>query len=1127
MTSVRRELLSRYFKKALWLGASALLVSGFAAVGVAGAQSITSGDISGTVTDSSGAVIPNASVTVTNPRTGAKKMGTSSSSGSFRVSLLTPGRYHVTVTAAGFDSSATDVEVDAGVVATDDVKLQIGSASTTIEVTEAAPLLHTESAEISTEFSQEQIASLPNPGNDLTFIAQTTPGAVMNTQGGYGNFASFGLPATANTFTVNGGYENDPFLNVNNSGATNLLLGNNDVGTVTVLSNAYGAQYGGLGGTQINEITRSGTNHFHGDATYQWNGSALNGNDYFNNQTGTPRPRSNANQWSAAFGGPIFRDKTFFFFNTEGLRVVIPVRGTIYAPSASFIAATEANATAQGPASLAFYQKFFSAYTSAKGYSTATPDTMDSNAVIYSANSSNFGHEAQYTGRIDQKLGDKDNLFLHATYDTGTQPTYTNLLNPIFDALSPQPQYSGQLNETHVFSPNITNQFVFAEIYYQAIFQNTNAAAANQYAPFGIIFFGSGDLGNNGFNNPGGEDFVWPQGRKVNGYQFIDDFSVTHGNHTLKAGFYMRRDDVTDYGPGVYTTPLVETTEASFEAASADIFIQQFPSRLTQPVAVYNMGLYLQDQWKPNKDLVLTAGIRFEHNSNPDCQTNCFARLANNFASLPTATTTPYSNATGNGLIDSGLHNGFANFQKVGYEPRFGFAYTPSALGSKTVVRGGFGIFADAFPAQIADDLLNNAPTNVGFAVAGDIYGNPAPLYAGAANSFNAQAAASNAGFQAGYKAGGSNASLSSTVPNFATPSFISPANTIKYPTYEEWNLAIEQQVGKSTTFGIDYVGNHTYHQPVLNTSANAYNSAPAPGFFPGFTTTQPNPNFSTVDQIYSGASSNYNGLVLTATKRSNYLTLQFNYTYSHALDEISNGGFDGFSGNSTAPTNPNPALLRQNYGNADYDTRNYISSNYVFTLPYSRGPKVLAKGWEIAGTVFHSSGLPFTFTDSVTATALQDYGGALYAKQTVAHVPTHCFAIQQITASTQSSNCRSSLDFGPATDFGQQERNQVFGPDFTDTDMSVYKSFDMPHYETAHLKLGVQFFNLLNHPNFAQPSHDLAPCYNNSGVFVGCQGTTVGTISGTVNPPTSILGSFLGGDASPRLIQLKANINF
>jgi hypothetical protein len=1105
--------MKRFFAFFLFLAVSFSVPSVFTAM----AQNVVSGDISGVVTDPTGAAVPGAAVTATFTATGGVKKATTGATGTYRISLLTPGTYHLTFAGKGFNTAETDVVVNAGVVAEGDAKLQLGSNNVTVEVTEASPLLQTENAEITTEFSKEQISSLPNPGNDLTFIGQTTPGAVMNTQGGYGNFSSFGLPATANTFTVNGGYENDPFLNVNNSGATNLLLGNNDIGTVTVLSNAYGAQYGGLGGTQVNEITRSGGNQFHGDATYYWNGSVMNGNDYFNNQQGIKRPRSNANQWSGALGGPIVKDKTFFFFNTEGLRVIIPVRGTVYAPSANYIATTEANAAEQGPAAVAFYKSYFGVYTAIPAYATAAADPNDPNVVIFGANAANFAHEAQYTGRIDQVVSSKDNAFVHFTYDTGVQPTFTSLLNPVFNTDSPQPQYEGQFNETHIFNSNTTNQFVAADIYYQAVFQNTTAAAANAIFPASIIFI-SGDLANNGLaETPGGEDFAFPQGRKVNGYQFADDFSMTHGKHTFKAGIYLRRDNVTDLSPQILTTPLVESYETDFEAATASVYIQQFPTRSEQPVSVYNLGIYFQDEWKPIPSLVVTAGMRFEHNSNPVCHTGCFDTFPGSFYSESTSQSTPYSNANGKGLINSGEQKAFQDFEKVGYEPRLDFAWTPPVLGSKTVVRGGFGIFADAFPAQIADTLLNNAPTNVGFTLFGPAAGGPAsPLYAGAPGSFYSVASGSSAAFQSAYNSGGSFTTISTAVPAFSAPNFASPAAKMSYPTYEEWNLMVEQQVGRTTTFGINYVGNHTYHQPVNNNSVNAYNAGGATGFPALSATGAPNPNFAQVTQVYSGAMSNYNGLVFTATKRSTLLTLQFNYTYSHALDEISNGGFDGFSSNSVNPTNPNPALLRQNYGNSDYDTRNYISSNYVFNLPYWGGPKVLTKGWQIAGTVFHSSGLPFTFTNGATAGKLANYGGPLYAKQTVANLPNKCSGsnIENLNTGT-GTQCAAALDVTTATDFGQQRRNQVFGPSYTDTDMSVYKIFDIPKYQTAHLKLGVQFFNLLNHPNFAQPSHDIA------------DGGVDGLISGTVNPPTSILGSFLGGDASPRLIQLKANISF
>ena len=250
------------------LALSLLATAGFVAVStapVAIAQSNISGDISGNVTDPSGAVVSNAQITVTSQARGNVKTSvTSDASGNFRVPLLSPGPYTVSVTAPGFQTSTATVNVQAGTI-TVTLKMTVGQASTTVEVTGGVnDILHTEDAQMSTSFNLEQIQNLPNPGNDLTFVAQTTPGAVMNTQGGYGNFSTDGLPATSNTFTINGAYEGDPYLNLNNSGATNLLLGNNDVDAVTVITNAYDAAFGGLGGAQVNEISRSGGNRWHG-----------------------------------------------------------------------------------------------------------------------------------------------------------------------------------------------------------------------------------------------------------------------------------------------------------------------------------------------------------------------------------------------------------------------------------------------------------------------------------------------------------------------------------------------------------------------------------------------------------------------------------------------------------------------------------------------------------------------------------------------------------------------------------------------------------------------------------------------------------------------------------------------
>ena len=233
------------------------------------------------------------------------------------------------------------------------------------------------------------------------------------------------------------------------------------------------------------------------------------------------------------------------------------------------------------------------------------------------------------------------------------QATYTDPLNPIFDAVSVQPQYSGQLGETHVFTPNITNQFTFAALWYSAIFTDQNLAASKLLVPWTVAWI------DGSYNLLGGLNYIWPQGRNVTNYQFIDNVSVIKGRNNFKFGYYFRRDNVTDYSPGVTTTPLAYATETDFATGSFDLYDQQYPTRLTQPVALYNEAGYFQDEWKPVPNLTITAAVRVEHNFNPVCQVNCFDTLNTDFAGASTDPTTPY-----NSMIVAGKHQAFRSFQK-------------------------------------------------------------------------------------------------------------------------------------------------------------------------------------------------------------------------------------------------------------------------------------------------------------------------------------------------------------------------------------------------------------------------------------------------------------------------------
>ncbi len=273
---------------------SSLLASLYPLPTLLSAQTPTTGELAGTIKDASGAVVPNASVTLKSTDTGSVLSTQSNAGGAYRFSLLQPGIYLVTATAAGFKGSEKRVQVGLGGSVAVDLQLAVGTASETIEVSATDATLATEDANLNANYDARQLENLPNPGNDLSAVAFTAPGVVVNTAGGAanggGNFEMYGLPATSNVFTVDGANHNDPYFNVNNSGATNLTLGLNELQESAVVANGYSGAYGGAAGANINFVTKSGTNKFHGNAVYWWNGSSLNANNYFLNQQGQPRP---------------------------------------------------------------------------------------------------------------------------------------------------------------------------------------------------------------------------------------------------------------------------------------------------------------------------------------------------------------------------------------------------------------------------------------------------------------------------------------------------------------------------------------------------------------------------------------------------------------------------------------------------------------------------------------------------------------------------------------------------------------------------------------------------------------------------------------------------------------------
>ncbi|MBO0911522.1 MAG: carboxypeptidase regulatory-like domain-containing protein, partial [Acidobacteria bacterium] len=936
-------------------------------------QSLTSGDVTGIVTDQSGAVLPNASVTLKNNQTGATATRTTNAQGSYRFPLLNPGSYTVSATAQGFQTTSQAVEVSVGQASTVNVQLGLAAAAPqTVEVTGEGGVVQVDNGNVSTTFSSTQIANVPNPGNDLTYYVQTTPGAAMNTQVGYGNSATFGISATSNLFTVNGMNENDPFLNLNNSGATNLLLGSNDIETATVVNNGYTGEYGELAGANVNFVTRAGTNNFHGNAQYFWNGRTMNANDWFNNQSVPPTPRSfvNANQWAASLGGPIKKDSTFFFVNTEGLRLLIPTARAVNVPSPQFEAATLSNIPS---AEIPFYRNLFNIYNGAPGYrnaapvqglscGTATPADFGITgpcALQFRSNTNNLTTEWLLTGRLDQNIGDHDRVFLHFRTDHGLQATYTDPFTNVLNAQSVQPQYEGQIQHNHSFA-NGVNQLNIAGSWYSAIFQPPNLTSAIALLPFQLNF------SDGVFRTPGGGNYsTWPQGRNVTQYQIGDDLSLQKGPHALKFGVHFRRNDITDFTPGGFNATIPTATFASlnsFFAGKADTFQQAFTVRNTQPVALYTLGLFASDEWAVTKNLKITPALRIEHFSNPVCQTNCFSRLTDDFFTVSHNPLQPYNQA-----IRSGLHQALPNYQGIGWGPRLGFAWQP--LGNqRTVIRGGAGIFYDVFPATVASSFNSNSPLKNTFVIPS------AGVAPGLPGSGTTLATAANTAFLQGFSSGLNVAQIAALQgTSFSPPAFSTAAHRMRYPTYDEWNLEVQQAIGAKTSFSINYVGNHGSNLALLNPAVNAFCNGPntplpfqptlagtqggdcqtALGVsgFVGLPLTPTDPRFSSVSLAQNPGVSNYHGVTASVTRRFSAFQVQANYTYSHALDDISNGGFLPFNFNTnTAILGPqDPFNLRRfNYGNADYDVRHNFSANYVYTTPMVHGLLGVLSSWTI-----------------------------------------------------------------------------------------------------------------------------------------------------------------------------------
>ncbi|HXN29799.1 MAG TPA: carboxypeptidase regulatory-like domain-containing protein [Candidatus Acidoferrales bacterium] len=1132
------------------------------------AQSVITGGLTGIVTDPSGSVIAGAGVNLKNQSTSEIQSATTGSNGAYQFTLLKPGIYVVSVSQTGFKQVTETVEVLLGQTALANVKLEVGAISETVTVTEQGALLQTEDANISSNFDTNQIQNIPNPGGDITYVAQTAPGITMNnsTGGGYGNFSAFGLPGTSNLFTVNGNDYNDAFLNLNNSGSSNLLLGGNELQEVAVVSNGYTGQYGRQAGAQIDYSTKSGSNAFHGDAVYNWTGRALTANDPINKATelseGLPnsRPFENNNQWAAALGGPIKKDKAYFFVNTEGIRYIFGSIQNVSVPTPAFENFVQGNVPGD-PATQAFYANVFKLYNGAPGIGNAKPNANSCPGFVtapgatggactesFTESVSSGNKEWLLSGRVDYNLGENDKIFGRVRFDRGVQPTYTDPINPVFNNSSTQPQNEGQLNYTHIFSPTVVNNFIFSDLYYAAVFGNLNPSSALGLFPGNLEFLVDGALTplGTGSGNPNGfaAGFQFPEGRHVEQWQLVDDLSVTRGNHNFKMGVNFRRDDVSDYTAAENTLyPEVDVTLFGFannqvapagcsanpptnNQAGCGSVLYNFASQIKQPVAYYSVGFYFQDEYRVNSRLKLTMTLRADRNSGGVCQSSCASLPVTPFNDLPHGATIPYDESftTGNKTVIPGI-------EKVVFEPRFGLAWSP--IGQNTVIRAGVGLFTDLYPGGLLSLFdtnfpqvnLFNVPTG---SVAFDLASPGSTAFPGSGVNLVTQC---NGAFLSNYNSGGSLTTGGSSGGGYAgaaqpfggclnaqgalsVPNLNDVSRNLQNPKYVEWNLELQHTFGARTVVSANYVGNHGYDGLVLNPTLNGFGFGSLPA-------SAPDPRVGRVDYLYSGAVSNYDGVTFSIQENEWHgLTGRLNYTYSHALDELSNVPEEPFSLITSILTQVNPFNLHSQYASGDNDARHQISGSYVYQLPFKSEKRLVNAaigGWVISGTMFYRSGFPFSIIDGGATAGLvgNNLGGTSSFGATILAQPLPTFTQRNFTNGRACVlvGCFSPADFATSTDFmGDVGRNAFRGPGFLGGDLSVKKNIAIT--ERMTFQIGFNAYNWFNHANYG------APYPNTNAPFFG-------QVAFTQTAPTSPYGAFAAAATDQRIAQITGKFIF
>ncbi len=1150
------------------------------------------GTVLGTVTDQSGAVIAGAKVSVKNANTGLERSTQTSADGSYSVPELPIGSYTVTVSQTGFQTSVTTaIAVEVAQERRVDIALKPGQVSQQVEVSaESLPLVETTSNNLGGVLTQETVKDLAINGRDYTKLIFLTPGVtgspdqITDSPGSFGEFSMNGARGRSNNYLLDGtdmndGYRNDPAINqAGVFGTPSAILPIDAISDMNVLSN-FQPEYGRNGGAIVNIVTKSGTNKLHGDFFEYFRNDALDARNYFD-PTSAPKALFHNNQFGGSLGGPIIKDRTFFYVDYEGQRENVGVVSLACVPTLAQInQATTSVLNAGGKVSTVGQSLLNFWPHNAANYipgSTSTDsgcfNASGNFAPDYTAIAPSFNNLSSFIAKIDHSFNPSNNISGRYFFGDSTQqfPLALNASGgqlPGFDTVTPTRVQLVSISYVTVISPTKVNEARygwnrFAEGFFPQDrgFDPSTIGLCNTPSTFStcssqgipIILLVPNATGAAGFFSQIGATSGDPRQRVDTNNQFVDSFSWKLNKHDIKLGGEFHRTSVEQqfnkYSRGRIRFPDLESLlEMAPQESNFGLF--DYTGYTRRHTSQNGFGFYAQDAYRITPRLTLNYGLRWDYFAPVKEKNNLFSDF------IPTSATTGSLERVGPGGLSNVYQPDYRNFS-----PRVAMAWDVLGTG-KTVVRAGYGLFFDAFSQ---DMLLGHLPYPTYYAP-GPAYNNigPDPVQMANANG-------------AAFGPNGDPNELGVYIPNthiYGTPGCTVECDTfsfdqhIKTPYIENYNLNIQQQIGRNVALQVGYVGSQGHrlfrffdlNQP----SQAAINAADCPFGLATCATTGaiqdfnvPRPYAVPTGGLNTAAGSTY-VFQENSTGISNYNSLQaslrinnyhgfmsiVNYVWSKSLDNSSDG--EDFVVNAAQPQDSNNP--QREYGPSNFNVPNRFVWVAGYELPHQGGDwSRLKNGWGFDSTATLQSGQPFTLNYNFE----DDYSGGgdgfdrpdvvgpiIYNKRNPAnYLQLSSFAMPCLVNVTPATSSGFASDCVPGTrHYGDLGRNSLVGPTYKQWDLAIYKN--TPITERLSLQLRADFFNILNHPNFANPvlpafiadpsaniqACGTGPCgfHVNGNREVGNGGYQIAATGdvGVGNP-------FLGGGA-PRGIQLAAKFTF